>query len=336
MVGVFDREKTGVKPKLLALELWGLGDLALATGFLRAATREFEVTLVAKPVAGELQGVLWPGVRVVPLVAPWTAFRGKYRLWEWPWGELGRVVGKLRAEGFAVGVSARRDPRDHVLLALAGAGRRVGFGRLGSGLLLEESLVMEKGGMHRHDAWRAVGRAVGLELPERNDRERRPGKAGGVAGGGGGAGGVGGGRWGGGGGFGGGWGGGGGGVAVLCDAGQRDWWIGHGEREVQAPTGVGELVAALRACGIFVGNDSGPGHVAAALGLPTFTVFGPQLPELFAPVQAGAEWIEGKACPCKPCFDACRFAEPHCLLGVMEAEVWERVEGFVRRNGGPK
>lgn len=332
MVGVFDCEKTGVKPKLLVLELWGLGDLALATRFLREATRKFEVTLVAKPVAEELQAVLWPGVRVVPLVAPWTAFRGKYRLWAWPWRELRAAGRRLQAERFSVGVSARRDPRDHLLLAWASAARRVGFGRLGSGCLLAESLEWSGTAMHRYDAWCAIGQALRLELPERKELKQQPGMAGAIVVHSGAAQAV---RvwpleqwlgivqrlrgkgW---------------LVSVLCDPGQRDWWLAHGEREVRAPDGVAELVAALRAGALFAGNDSGPGHLAAALGLPTFTVFGPQLPELFAPVQAGAEWIEGKACPHKPCFDACRFTEPHCLLGVTEAEVWARLEGFVKRN----
>ena len=32
-----------MKPKLLALELWGLGDLALASDFLRAAGEKYSV-----------------------------------------------------------------------------------------------------------------------------------------------------------------------------------------------------------------------------------------------------------------------------------------------------
>ncbi len=321
-----------MKAKLLVIELWGLGDLALATNFLRAATREFAVTLVAKPVAVGLQAVLWPEVEVVPWTAPWTAFRGKYRLWEWRWGELGSLLRRLRAENFAVGISARRDPRDHFFLAAAGARRRVGFGRLGSGIFLSETVTAGGALQHRYDAWRAAGGVLGLSVPARGDL-RRDGRGNGLivihsgaaqavrvwplerwrgivqrlrAGG----------RT----------------VAVLGDAKQAAWWREHGEGAVRAPAGVAELVSALPAGAVFVGNDSGPGHVAAALGLPTFTVFGPQLPELFAPVHAAAEWVEGKGCVYKPCFDACRFAEPHCLLGVSEVEVWARLEIFLTRN----
>ena len=70
-----------MKAKLLVVELWGLGDLIIATPFLQAASQRYEVTLAAKPYALDLQRRFWPDVRVVPFVAPWTAFRfkDKYR-----------------------------------------------------------------------------------------------------------------------------------------------------------------------------------------------------------------------------------------------------------------
>ena len=76
------------KPKLLVVELWGLGDLVIATPFLQAASRKFAVTLLAKPYALDLQPRLWPDVQVVPFVAPWPAFRHKYRPLRWPWPEF--------------------------------------------------------------------------------------------------------------------------------------------------------------------------------------------------------------------------------------------------------
>ena len=69
-----------MKPKLLVIELWGLGDLLIATPFLEAASQRYQVTLLAKPYAVDLQQRLWPEVKVVPFVAPWTAFKHKYRL----------------------------------------------------------------------------------------------------------------------------------------------------------------------------------------------------------------------------------------------------------------
>jgi heptosyltransferase-2 len=120
-------------------------------------------------------------------------------------------------------------------------------------------------------------------------------------------------------------------VQVVCDADQRQWWLQAGEREVATPRTVTELMALLDEAAVFIGNDSGPGHLAAFCGVPTFTIFGPQLPEWFAPLHPAAEWVEGKACPYKPCSDYCRFAEPVCLNGWAEPEVSARIGQFAKK-----
>ena len=44
-----------------------------------------------------------------------------------------------------------------------------------------------------------------------------------------------------------------------------------------------ELLAAMSAADVFLGNDSGPSHLAAALGRPTVALFGPTDPAVWAP-----------------------------------------------------
>ncbi len=321
-----------MKPRLLVLELWGLGDLVIATPFLRAATEKFDVTLLAKPYATELRPRLWPAVEVVPFTAPWTAFQGKYRLWNWPWPELYRLRRRFVAARFDLAVSARWDPRDHLALKLSGARERLGFPRLNSGRYLTRELESPDPLAHRYEYWRVAGAALGLALPPRAEvfagpRERPPVvlihsgarlplrvwplenfselvarlRKQNVT------------------------------VQVACDPDQLDWWR---EREEPAvcPRNVTELLAAIDAAGVFIGNDSGPGHLAAACGRPTFTIFGPQLHEWFAPLHPASEVFEGRACPYKPCSDYCRFPTPFCLQGVTVADVWPRVEDFVKRN----
>src|SRR5687767_622665 len=112
---------------MLVLELWGLGDLALAMPFLRAASSRARVSLLAKPHAAPLLARFAPAVELIPFVAPWTAFTGKYRLHRWPWATLARIRRELRSRRFEFGFSARPDPRDHALLALARCRRRIGF-----------------------------------------------------------------------------------------------------------------------------------------------------------------------------------------------------------------
>ena len=85
------------KPKLLILELWGLGDLAIASRFIAAASEKYEVTVLSKPYAHDLQQALWTKAKVISFVAPWTAFRGKYRLLKWPWKQLLQLAHHLQA-----------------------------------------------------------------------------------------------------------------------------------------------------------------------------------------------------------------------------------------------
>jgi len=327
-----------VKPKLLVIELWGLGDLVIATPFLRAASQRYRVTLLAKPYAMDLQQRFWPEVKVVPFVAPWTAFKHKYRLWTWPWIKMIRLLHGLAVTRFDFGLSARRgaggggDPRDHLLLLLARARTRLGFARWGSRAILAKALDRPEPGAHRCENWRVMARALGFEVPRRETivlpRMRPEGevlvhtgagqpvrvwplehyrdlvgrmRAANFR------------------------------VQVACDPEQRDWWLAAGEKTVATPRTVADLFVLADRAGAFIGNDSGPGHLAGACGVPTFTLFGPQMAEWFAPLHPAAAWIEGKACPFKPCSDYCRFAVPCCMANLSVEEVWKQVEGFLAR-----
>jgi ADP-heptose:LPS heptosyltransferase len=101
------------------------------------------------------------------------------------------------------------------------------------------------------------------------------------------------------------------------------------------PRTVADLLALADRAGAFIGNDSGPGHLAAFCGVPTFTLFGPQLPEWFAPLHPASQWLEGKPCPYKPCSDYCRFPIPRCMANSSEEEVWTLVKAFLARTLHP-
>ena len=324
-----------MKPRLLVLQLWGLGDLVIATPFLRAAAEKFAVTLVAKPFAAELRPRLWPGIEVITFTAPWTAFHGKYHLWRWPWLEMLRLRRRLVGQPFDYGVSGRWDPRDHWLLKTFGAVERLGFSRLNSRRYLTRELTRPQPLAHMSEYWREAGRALGLEVPGRSEiilpprasvssallhsgarlsarvwplenfqeiaaRLRNKNIP----------------------------------VQIACDPDQRAWWNRQGENAV-CPQTVPELLALIDRAGIFVGNCSGPGHLAAICGVPTFTLFGPSMHEWWVPMHPAAEIFEGKACPYKPCSDYCRYAKPFCLADVKAEEVWPRVEKFAAKNLSP-
>lgn len=298
--------------RLLVVELWGLGDLALAVPFLRAASAHAEVTLLAKPHAAPLLARFAPKVKLVPLVAPWTAFEGKYRLHRWPWRELFRAHRELRETKFDLAVSARRDPRDHALLALSGARRRLGFPRAGSQIFLSDALSAPAH-PHRAEHWRALATALDWPLPPPTSRLPPPGAS----------------RR----------------IVVHTGAGRalREWPRDRFENLATRLRAAGwdvtllddslrdldALLDALAGADRFIGNDSGPGHLAALLGVPTFTIFGPQLPELFAPQHPLAAWIDGAPCPYKPCFDSCRFVTPHCIRDLTADAVWAKLSPWL-------
>jgi heptosyltransferase-2 len=66
-------------------------------------------------------------------------------------------------------------------------------------------------------------------------------------------------------------------------------------------TSIEELPALLSQCHLFIGNDSGAMHVAAAVGLPVVAVFGPTDPFGTAPVTPRCSIIQEKPY-CSPCF----------------------------------
>ncbi len=91
-----------------------------------------------------------------------------------------------------------------------------------------------------------------------------------------------------------------------------------------------DLAAVLERCHLFIGNDSGPMHVAAALGVPTIGLFGPGSPQRTAPRgRRGRVACLWKEYPCSPCrqnfFRECSASpndKPFCIeeIGVDEVE----------------
>ncbi|MDA8172356.1 MAG: lipopolysaccharide heptosyltransferase I [Nitrospiraceae bacterium] len=61
------------------------------------------------------------------------------------------------------------------------------------------------------------------------------------------------------------------------------------------------LVEIIRHAAFIVTNDSGPMHIAAALGVPVFAVFGPTDPELTGPYGKGARVVIRGRAMCSPC-----------------------------------
>ena len=95
------------------------------------------------------------------------------------------------------------------------------------------------------------------------------------------------------------------------------------------PTRVADLVALARAAALFVSGDTGPLHIATAVGTPTVSLFGPTDPDRNGPYAPGDVAVSRyEACGCH--YDR-RCHEPTWCLGQVEvAEVCAAVQRRMR------
>lgn len=92
-------------------------------------------------------------------------------------------------------------------------------------------------------------------------------------------------------------------------------------------TSLGELCAALKFCRVLLTNDSGPMHVAAAVGTPVVVPFGSTSPELTGPGLPGdpRHQLLRAHVPCAPCFLRECPIDFRCMTGISAQSVVEAV-----------
>lgn len=326
--------------RILVVECWQLGDAIMAVPFLRALRARFPHAHVALLCKASTRTLLEPSALVDEYVVadlPWTAFSGKYALSRYTDGSVRALVRRLRGARFDVTIDARADVRANVLTWLTRAPMRIGFGGAGARLLTHP--VPGPRDTHKVEDWLAMLSPLGGAVPtteprialdpeavasvERWLRTHRIAPATRL-------------------------------VAIHPSArlDVRRWPIerfaalaralqsrsdvqvvafvdpdGYGH-ELAAIDGVvtvqptlAELPAYLASCDLFVGNDSGPAHIAGAVGTPTVTIFGPQVAAWYRPFGAEHRVVQLDDVPCRPCFDQCDRVEHVCLTGIDAARV---------------
>jgi heptosyltransferase-2 len=77
-----------------------------------------------------------------------------------------------------------------------------------------------------------------------------------------------------------------------------------GVQSLAGQTSLRELCAGLKACDLLLTNDTGPMHLAAAVGTPVVALFGSTSPELTGPGLPGdpRNILLNSSVPCAPCF----------------------------------
>lgn len=95
---------------------------------------------------------------------------------------------------------------------------------------------------------------------------------------------------------------------------------------------IGELMAVIAVAKVFVGNDSGPAHIAAAVKTPLVVLFGPASSVRWRPwAESRAELVQNSFA-CNPCamYTCTEFAEPECIRSITIEQVMKAVDNVLR------
>jgi ADP-heptose:LPS heptosyltransferase len=294
--------------RVLVLELWNIGDVILTMPFLaqlRCLFPRARITLAARPFAADLLAGTNLIDEVIPADLTWApADRVRFSA---KLSELWLVSRKLRQRKFDIAFASRLHIRERALLALSGAKRTVGYALAEHDSALTDPIPPDNPERHKVEDWMrllepfgaratvhvprlflreservwvngyltsrgvskddlVVGIHPGASLPEKRwplDRFREVAVATAVQPG----------------------------VRVLAFAEPS----GYGAELFTIPGVVGaqvtlrEMIALIERCDVLVCNDSGPMHIAGALGVPTVAMFGPGIEQWFAPLGEGHE-----------------------------------------------
>jgi heptosyltransferase-2 len=96
-----------------------------------------------------------------------------------------------------------------------------------------------------------------------------------------------------------------------------------------------ETIALIRGCALIISNDTGPMHLAAALGVPLVAIFGPGQLKRFDPRTISKNSaVMHKSVPCAPCVKP-SCPDLRCLKAIKAEEVAAAALGLMERKQVP-
>lgn len=339
--------REGTPQSFLVVEPWGIGDVVLSTALLRALRADYptaSITLLAKSHAEPLLAGSGLVDEIIAFDFPWTAFSGKFSPGKYVPKQFQSLINRLRSRDFDVSLDARRDIRSNAITYLAGARRRIGYDFGGGAHLLTDVLPSGAQNEHKVSDWLALLSPLGkqpsgeftpfLSVSDEEAHTARstlgalgfstetplvgvhPGASHVVR------------RWnadrfaavierlvael---------------GVQVLVFEEKRG-----DSAEIVTKSGARRIQSDLRGfmglvsqCDALLCADSGPMHIAGALGVPVTALFGPQRKEWYGPRGESDTVVQVDDMECRPCFDACIFATPHCMEGINAEDVLKAI-----------
>lgn len=333
--------------RILVVEYWNLGDMVLILPLLRNLRLHYpgsKITLLGNSkVACLLEGQNLVD-EVVNAPIPWARHFSrwrKYNPFSLIWLEFVRTLIRLRAQRFDLGLTGRMDIRDNFILWAAGIRRRVGYGVGGGACFLTDRVPPDLRFPHRSRLWLRLIEALGknafvtrpellLDSSQRNFARQFLEEHGLGANE----------------------------VLIGIHPGARiptrQWGVQNFEAVAKkltadfpikilwfaepgnvsdvpleanwllpVPLELRQFLSVLACCRLLICNDSGPMHLAGALGVPVVAVFGPQEPNWFGPISPSDQVVIKREFWCRPCFDYCKFDQPYCLRTISADDVYE-------------
>lgn len=364
------RREHGERSTVLLLRLERIGDLLMsleAIQAVRARAPHARIELVVGSWNESLARLI-PGIdRVETLDARWLARSRRAA----GWGAMLGTARRWRARRFDLAINFEGDIRSNALLWLSGAKRRIGFGMAGGGPLLTDSVPYDPTSHVAVNSMRLVERAFGsppadprtaaheflrLQLPgearaQAADLVRRAPEdapligiqasggrdikqwdpacfaevaaklvrshsarivlTGSAA------------------------------DRAVVDRLKAAWSDGIESIDLCGNLDLVTLAAVLERLTVFVTGDTGPMHLAAAVGTPIVALFGPSEPARWGPLAASARIVRIDL-PCSPCNRIrrpparCVGRVPDCLAGITASRVYDAVVSVIdaRRSCG--
>ncbi len=324
---------------VLLIELWGIGDVVLSTvGLqgLRIIYPNAKISLLAQQHGKTVLANCTEVDEFVVFKFPWTNMdrTKKYQLWKYPWGDLFKLIRRLRKSKIDLVVDARSDIRNNILLWLFGVTHRIAYSNNGGSGFLTRKIVQPPEVCHRVEQWRFLLDYLGHQGDPLNPRlclsreeletaaqwkqtlgigqnQRligiHPGAANPLR------------RWpkekyle----------------VMLATDRAfeniqwlifgeqgnlEADWLKHHYSKSVRVTGDLRTFLAVANLCDLMLVNDSGPMHMAATLNKPLIAIFGPQKPEWFGPWSKSAHVVKKDGIDCRGCYDQCIQERPVCM-----------------------
>lgn len=354
--------------RILVFEPGSLGDMVMLMPFLKSLRVRFpkaNLSLLCRTSGKKKQNyasidpasvktlLLDQGLvdELIPVAVPWLAHVSPWKKYSpfslnWPvflWNLL-----RLRRRGFDLSLSSgRSDVRYNLVLWLTGAKRRVGYGYAGAGFLLTDIAVPDMARPHQtevclqlleHLGIPAIRSGQFLNLSSEDeaysanflrDHEIEAGDL--IVG-----------------------------IHAGARTASRTWgqdrfllvaqrltrefgakviWFGDplyptgdalSRNIVPASFPLRGFLAVLARCSFVVCNDSGPMHMAGALGVPVVAIFGSTFPEWFRPPGENHRVVVRRDMPCRPCGDRCLLDEPYCLRLIPVEQVMQAIQELLR------